>query len=156
MHTASSRQPFDGEVLAELSGHEAGPPELLLPVAMRLELVDEDGALLAPVPGQVALAVAGQVQPAHAAATRDRVLPYGGVDGAALPLDVAGKADVHGQESSHVSRIITGGMPLGRDGTDRAPESFHSIRQPMCAMNLNRRSTGGRPAARSQWHDHRR
>ena len=58
-------QAFDGEVLAELSGHEAGPPKLLLPVAMRLELVDEDGALLAPMPGQVALAVAGQVQPAR-------------------------------------------------------------------------------------------
>ena len=44
-----------------------------------------------------------------------------------------------------LSRIITGGMPLGRDGTDRAPESFHSTRQRMRAMNLNRRSTGGSP-----------
>ena len=41
-----------------------------------------------------------------------------------------------------LSRIITGGMPLGRDGTDRALESFHSIRQGMRAMNLNQALDG--------------
>jgi len=34
-----------------LSMHEVGPPQLLLPVTIRFDLVDEDGALLAPVPG---------------------------------------------------------------------------------------------------------
>src|SRR5262245_57943310 len=51
------RQPFDGEVLAELSVDEVGPLELLLPIAIRVDLIDEDGALLAAVAAQVALTV---------------------------------------------------------------------------------------------------
>ena len=50
-------QSFDREVLAELSVDEVGPLQLLLPIAIRFDLVDEDGALLTPVPGQVALSV---------------------------------------------------------------------------------------------------
>ena len=57
-------QSFDREVLAELSVDEVGPLQLLLPVAIRFDLVDEDGALLTPVPGQVALTVSVQIQPA--------------------------------------------------------------------------------------------
>ena len=60
-------QPLDGEVLAELSVDEVVPAELALPVAVRVDLVDEHGALLAAVPGEVALAVAVDVEPAHAA-----------------------------------------------------------------------------------------
>src|SRR5438309_9385984 len=50
-------QSFDREVLAELSVDEVGPLQLPLPIAIRFDLVDEDGALLTPVPGQVALTV---------------------------------------------------------------------------------------------------
>jgi hypothetical protein len=50
-------QPFDREVLAELSVDEVGPLQVLLPIAIRFDLIDEDGALLTPMPGQVALAV---------------------------------------------------------------------------------------------------
>src|SRR5262249_35566232 len=50
-------QSFYCEVLAELSVDEVGPLQLLLPIAIRFDLVDEDGALLSPMPGQVALAV---------------------------------------------------------------------------------------------------
>src|SRR5262249_8357196 len=49
------RQSLDREVLAELSVDEIGPLQLLLPVPIRLDLVDEDRALLTPVAGQVAL-----------------------------------------------------------------------------------------------------
>src|SRR5262249_42664723 len=59
---------LDREVLAELSIDEIGPPELLLPVAVRFDLVDEDRPLFTPVPGQVALTVSVQVQPADPAA----------------------------------------------------------------------------------------
>jgi hypothetical protein len=58
------RQSFDREVLAELSVDEVGPLELVLPVAIRFDLVDEDGSLLTPVAGQVALTVSVQIQPA--------------------------------------------------------------------------------------------
>src|SRR5204862_7716429 len=69
-------QSFDREVLAELSVNEVGPPQLLLPVTIRFDLVGEDGALLAPVPGQVALTVSVQIQSSNAAAASHGVLPY--------------------------------------------------------------------------------
>ena len=50
-------QSFDREVFAELSVYEVAPLQLLLPIAIRFDLVDEDGALLASVPGQVALTI---------------------------------------------------------------------------------------------------
>jgi len=36
---------------------EIGPLQLLLPITIRFNLVDEDRALLTPVPGQVALTI---------------------------------------------------------------------------------------------------
>jgi hypothetical protein len=50
-------QPFDREVLAELPVDEVGPLQLLLPVPIGFDLVDEGGSLLTPVAGQVALTV---------------------------------------------------------------------------------------------------
>ena len=89
------RQSFDREVLAELSVDKVGPLELVLPVAIRFDLVDEDGSLLTPVAGQVALAVSVQIQPADATAAIHRSLPDPGVYGTILPRDVARKSDVH-------------------------------------------------------------
>ena len=45
-------QPVDGEVLAELPVLEVVATEMLLPVPVRLDLVDEHGPLLAAVPGE--------------------------------------------------------------------------------------------------------
>src|SRR5215831_19454104 len=89
------RQSFDREILAELSVDEVGPLQLLLPMTIRFDLVDEDGALLAPVPGQVALTVSIQIQPADTATAPHRILPDRGVNSATLPLNVARKSDVH-------------------------------------------------------------
>ena len=72
----------DGEVLAELAELEVVPAEVLLPVPVRLDLVDEHGALLAAVPVEVALAVAVDVEPAHHPRPVDRLLPDPGVHGA--------------------------------------------------------------------------
>jgi len=47
------------------------------------------------VPGQVALTVSVEVQPANPAAATGRILPDPGVDRAPLPLDVARKTNVH-------------------------------------------------------------
>src|SRR5258705_3987508 len=88
-------QSFDREVLAELSVDEVGPLQLLLPIAIRFDLVDEDGALLTPVSGQVALNVSVQIQPADPTAATHWILPDRGVHGATLPLDVARKPDIH-------------------------------------------------------------
>ncbi len=88
-------QSFDREVLAELSVDEVGPLELLLPVAIRFDLVDEGGSLLTAVAGQVALAVSVQIQPADPTAAAHRIFPDSGVYGATLPRDIARKSDVH-------------------------------------------------------------
>ena len=88
-------QSFDREVLAELPMDEIGPLQLLLPVAIRFDLVDEGGSLLAPVAGKVALTVSIQIQPADPTAATHRIFPDTGVHSAPLPLDVARKSDVH-------------------------------------------------------------
>jgi hypothetical protein len=88
-------QSFDREVLAELSVDEVCPLQLLLPIAIRFDLVDEDGPLLASVPGQIALTVSVQIQPARPAAPAHGILPDRRVDNTTLPLDIAGKSDVH-------------------------------------------------------------
>ncbi len=87
-------QPFDREVLAELPVDEVGPLQVLLPMAIRFDLVDEDSAVLAPMSGQVALTISGQVQPRDPAGAAHRILPDPGVHGAPLPLDIARKSDV--------------------------------------------------------------
>jgi hypothetical protein len=88
-------KPVNGEVFSELAEDEAGPLQLLLPVAVRFDLVDEDSPLLTPMPGQVALTVTIQMQPAGPTTARDRVLPDPGMHSAALPLDVTRKSNVH-------------------------------------------------------------
>jgi hypothetical protein len=55
-------QPLDGEVLAELPVREIAAAQLLLPVPVRLGLVDEDSALLAPVAAKIALPVTFDVE----------------------------------------------------------------------------------------------
>src|SRR5215472_4678586 len=96
------RQSLDREVLAELSVDEIGPLQLLLPVPIRLDLVDEDGLLLTPVADQVALTVSIQIQPADPTAASHRILPDRGVNSATLPLDITRKSDIHRQQSCHV------------------------------------------------------
>jgi hypothetical protein len=69
--------------------------QFVLPIAIRLNLVDEDGALFTPMPGQIALPVSVQVQPADPAAATHWILPDRGVHSAPPPLDVARETDVH-------------------------------------------------------------
>ncbi len=88
-------QSFDGEVLAELSVDGVGSRQLLLPIAIRFDLIDEDGSLLTAVAAQVALTVSFQIQPADPTAAMHRIFPDPGMYSATLPLDVARKSDVH-------------------------------------------------------------
>src|SRR5262249_23463511 len=97
-------QAFDREVLTKLSVHEVGSLQLLLPEAIRLDLVDEDGTLLTPVPGHVTLTVAVEIQLADTTAAPHGALPDRGVHRPPLPLDVAWKSDVHREDSSHCRR----------------------------------------------------
>src|SRR5262249_23556762 len=83
------RQSVHREVLAELSKHEVLSPELPFPITIGIDLIDEDGPVLAAVTLQISLAVAVDVQPADLTATAHRVLPHGRVHVLAFPLDVA-------------------------------------------------------------------
>src|SRR3954451_22300527 len=112
-------QSVDGEVLAELSVNEVVSFQSLLPIAIRLELVDKDGALLTAVPRDVALAVSGYIQAADTAAATHRILPDPGVHDAAVPLDVPGQSNVHRDEASHLGFVVS---ELRRQGWgDRLP-----------------------------------
>jgi len=88
-------QAFHGEVFAELSVDEIAPLQLLLPVPIRFDLVNENGTLLTSVACQIALSVALYVEARNATPTTHRILPDAGVHDTTFPLDVAGSADVY-------------------------------------------------------------
>jgi hypothetical protein len=92
-------QTFDCEIFAELCEGlgiaQRGPLELLLPIVIRLDLVDEDGAVFASVSLQVSLTVTVQIEPADPTPAMDRIFPDSGVHGATPPLDVAWETDVY-------------------------------------------------------------
>src|SRR5579863_47268 len=88
-------QTFDREVLTELSVDEIRPFQLLLPIAIRFNLINEDGSVLASMPCQVALSVSLKIQTADATAASHRILPDPGVYGASFPRDIAWKADIY-------------------------------------------------------------
>ena len=88
------RQALDGEILAELPIGKVVSTQLVLPIAIRIDLIDEDGPVLAAVAGQVPLSVAVDVESAHCALAFNRRLPNGGADGFALPRDVAWQAHI--------------------------------------------------------------
>src|SRR3954467_13212140 len=97
------RQSVDGEVFAELSVDEVVSFQLLLPVAIRLELIDEDGALLAPMSGDVALAISVNIEPPHPTASAHGILPDPCMNNTPLPLDVLWTSDVHRYESGRAA-----------------------------------------------------
>ncbi len=93
-------QSLDGEVLTELSVDEVVSAELALPVAVRLDLVDEDGTLLAAVSGQVTLSVPVDVELPYAPGAVDGVLEHAREHRLSLPRHVLRQADVDGQQGA--------------------------------------------------------
>jgi hypothetical protein len=67
---------------------------LLLPIAIRFDLIDEGGPLLTPMPDKITLTVSVQIQSADAAAAMHWILPNPSVHSSAFPLDVARKSEV--------------------------------------------------------------
>src|ERR1700745_485535 len=96
------RQSLHREVFAELSKHEVLSPELPFPKAIGIDLIDENGPVLATVTLQISLATAVDVQPPDLTATADRVLPNGRVHGLAFPFDVARQTNVHREQLRHL------------------------------------------------------
>src|SRR5262245_31839183 len=67
------RQSSNSEVLTELPVDEVGPFQLLLPIAVRFDLVDIDRALFPTVSGQVALTVSVYIQSANPTPASHRI-----------------------------------------------------------------------------------
>ena len=82
-------EPLDSEVLTELAVAEIVTSELALPVAVRVDLVHEDSAMLAAMRKPVCLVVAVDVDPANHRRPLHGLLPDGGPDGLPLPFDIA-------------------------------------------------------------------
>ncbi len=133
-------QAVDGQVLAEAAVAEVVPPEMLLPVPVGVDLVDQHGPLLATVPGEVALAVAVDVEPADHGRAVDRVLPHPGMDGPALPGDVLGQAHVDRQQRRR-HRGRSGAFSPVSGGPVMAT-SLHPARRPSHPVIRGRRRTG--------------
>jgi hypothetical protein len=82
-------EPLDREVLAELPVYEVRSLQLSLPVPIRLELVDQNGALLTPVRGEITLTVPVDIQSTNETAPRHGCLPGASVYGPPLPPEAA-------------------------------------------------------------------
>ena len=89
------RQSFDRKILAELAINKVVATELVLPVTIRFDLIDKDCSVFAAMPRQIALTVAIDIEPPYRPSALNRRLPDGGVDGFALPLDVAWQAHIY-------------------------------------------------------------
>jgi hypothetical protein len=101
----------DGEVLAELPEREVVAPQLVLPVAIGVDLVDEHGTVLAAVRHAVTLVVPVDVDVPHHPRPGDRLLPDRGTDGPALPGHLARPADVDRQQPPrHRRRLVAQGI----------------------------------------------
>ena len=126
-------QSLHSEVLAELSVHEVVSSELVFPVPIRVDLVDEHCALLAAVPRQIALTIAVDVESADPAGTGHGVLEDPCKDGPPLPGHVLRQADVDRQQRpdglggglGDSTRLGSGsqrsqGRPSGSHGSSKA------------------------------------
>jgi hypothetical protein len=89
------RHTFNSEVLAELSVSKIASIQSIPPISIRLDLLDEDRALLASVTLQISLSVAVDVESSDHAPALNRLLPDRRMNRLPPPCDVAWKADVN-------------------------------------------------------------
>src|SRR5579863_5228107 len=95
------RQAIDREVFSELPVDEVASRQLLLPIAVGIDLIDKHGATLAAMAGQIPLSVAIDIEPTRHARAVDPCLPNGGMNRLALPGDIARQTDVDRKQTSH-------------------------------------------------------
>src|SRR5947199_2692812 len=94
-------QPFDGEILAELSIAEVASIEIGLPIAIGLYLVNKDGPMLATVPHKIPLAITVDVEPLHHTPALNGCLPNAVVYRPSLPRDIARQTHVDRKQMRH-------------------------------------------------------
>ena len=101
MHTSVVGQAVDREILAELAISEVVAAKLSLPIAVRIDLIDKDRAMLAAMPLQIALTIPVDVEPPHHSTALHRRFPDCGMDGFALPRDVAREPNINRKQARH-------------------------------------------------------
>ncbi len=94
---------LDGEVLTEVAILKVLPLQLIRPVAVGVELIHHQGAMLSAVACKVTLAIAIQIETARHYPAGDGSLKDGGADYLALPLDIARQPDIHRDERAHLA-----------------------------------------------------
>src|SRR5262249_19322063 len=94
-------QAFHSEVLSELPEGEVTSLQLTLPVAIRIHLVDEDGALFSTVTVQITLRVTIDVEPPNQAPSLHGLFPHGRVHYLPAPCDLPGTTHVDRQQPCH-------------------------------------------------------
>ena len=94
-------QSGDGEVFPEMTGREVVTIQIGLPELVRFSLINHDRALLAAVAGEVALAVALDIDAPHHDWSFDGGLPNPRVYGLAPPRDVLRLSDVDRNQPAH-------------------------------------------------------
>ena len=89
------RKPLDGEVFPELAESKIVAAQKALPVAVRIHLVDEYGAVLPAVTGEIGLRIAIDIEFAHHSPSINWRLPDRRSNRLAVPRHVARKADIY-------------------------------------------------------------
>jgi hypothetical protein len=84
---------FNREIFSELAELEITAPEEMLPVAVRLPLVDKHGALLSTMTGEISLRIAFDIQLAHHPSPCHSL---------AVPRDFTRKADIQREQPGHL------------------------------------------------------
>ncbi len=88
-------QPLNGEVFSELAESKIVAAQELLPVVIRVHLINKNGTLFSAMTGEIGLAVAINIELAHHLPPLDGTLPDRGADSLAVPRHVARKTDVY-------------------------------------------------------------
>ena len=89
------KKSLDGEVFSELAESKIVAAQKALPVVVRIHLVDEYGAVLPAVTGEIGLRITIDIELAHHSPSRNRRFPDCGSDSFAVPCHVARKADIY-------------------------------------------------------------
>ncbi len=103
------RQAVNREILAELAVGEVIAAKLSLPIAVRIDLIDKDRAMLAAMPLQIALTIPVDVEPPRHSTALNRRFPHSGMDRFALPRNVAREPNIDRKQARHLFLVAEHG-----------------------------------------------
>jgi hypothetical protein len=97
------------EILAELAVSEVVAAKLGLPIAVRIDLINKDRAMLAAMALQIALTIPVDVDPPHHSTALHRRFPDSGMDSFTLPRDVAREPNINREQARHLFLVADHG-----------------------------------------------